>query len=242
MQSLSGKLASLNQFLAKSAERALPFFNTLKNITKENKHEYRWTPEAEEAFQQMKRLIISLPSLTPPFSEGDTVCYITCSGTRLRCLSSTDLTDRNGRHMPVLFEVKNRFGLPRIIVTDNGAQLVNEPFKGWCTRFKIYCHETPHEAVIPAEIGIPYYRTLMIREEYNEEEQRLNLDLLQERREAAAICEAKYKTKMEQYYNKRVRPAGFRPGEFMYRRNEASRMEDERKLGPIGNGPYRKSQ
>ncbi|GJZ03506.1 reverse transcriptase domain-containing protein, partial [Tanacetum coccineum] len=63
------------------------------------------------------------------------------------------------------------------------------------------------EAVIPAEIGIPSYRTLMIREEYNEEEHRLNLDLLQE--------EAKYKTKMEQYYNKRVRPAGFRPGEFV---------------------------
>ncbi|GKD65595.1 reverse transcriptase domain-containing protein [Tanacetum coccineum] len=41
MQSLSGKLASLNRFLAKSAERALPFFNTLKNVTKENKHEYR---------------------------------------------------------------------------------------------------------------------------------------------------------------------------------------------------------
>ncbi|GJW09011.1 reverse transcriptase domain-containing protein [Tanacetum coccineum] len=40
MQSLGGKLASLNRFLAKSAERALPFFNTLKNITKENKHEY----------------------------------------------------------------------------------------------------------------------------------------------------------------------------------------------------------
>ncbi|GKA18710.1 reverse transcriptase domain-containing protein [Tanacetum coccineum] len=64
MQSLSGKLASLNRFLAKSAERALPFFNTLKNITKENKHEFRWTTEAEEAFQQMKRLIMSLPSLT----------------------------------------------------------------------------------------------------------------------------------------------------------------------------------
>ncbi|GJX94881.1 reverse transcriptase domain-containing protein [Tanacetum coccineum] len=61
MQSLSGKLASLNRFLAKSAERALPFFNTLKNITKENKHEYRWTPtEAEELFQHMKSLIMSL--------------------------------------------------------------------------------------------------------------------------------------------------------------------------------------
>nr|GEZ47073.1 reverse transcriptase domain-containing protein [Tanacetum cinerariifolium] len=40
MQSLSGKLAALNRFLAKSVERSLPFFNTLKNITKENKHEY----------------------------------------------------------------------------------------------------------------------------------------------------------------------------------------------------------
>nr|GEU84675.1 reverse transcriptase domain-containing protein [Tanacetum cinerariifolium] len=34
------------------------------------------------------------------------------------------------------------------------------------------------EAVTPAEIGIPTYQTLMIREGYNEEEMRLNLDLL----------------------------------------------------------------
>ncbi|GJU04337.1 reverse transcriptase domain-containing protein [Tanacetum coccineum] len=95
------------------------------------------------------------------------------------------------------------------------------------------------EAVIPAEIGMPSYRTLMIREEFNEEEQRLNLDLLQEQREAAAIREARYKSKMEQYYNKKVRPAGFRPGEFVYRRNEASRVEDQGKLGPKWEGPYR---
>ncbi|GJY35395.1 reverse transcriptase domain-containing protein [Tanacetum coccineum] len=95
------------------------------------------------------------------------------------------------------------------------------------------------EAVIPVEIGIPSYRTLMIQEEYNEEEQRLNLDLLQERREAAAVCEAKYKTKMEQYYNKRVRPAGFRPREFVYRRKMSKMMKDEGKLGQIGQGPYR---
>ncbi|GJR66367.1 reverse transcriptase domain-containing protein [Tanacetum coccineum] len=160
------------------------------------------------------------------------------------------LTPARGGKEVIRFVMDNiicRFGLPRIIVTDNGAQLVNEPFKGWCTRFKIqqmntsvahpqanglveranrslmegiktrlgreragwvdelpnvlWAHrtsikqsngETPFsltygsEAVIPAEIGIPSYRTLMIREEYNEEEQRLNLDLLQERREAAS--------------------------------------------------------
>ncbi|GJT89554.1 reverse transcriptase domain-containing protein [Tanacetum coccineum] len=100
MQSLSGKLASLNRFLAKSAERALPFFNTLKNITKENKHEYRWTPEAEEAFQQMKRLIMSLPSLTPPFPEETLYAYLAVSK---EAVSAVLLTDRNGRQCPVQY-------------------------------------------------------------------------------------------------------------------------------------------
>ncbi|GJV33546.1 hypothetical protein Tco_1393946 [Tanacetum coccineum] len=50
MQSLSGKLAALNRFLSKSAERALPFFKTLKNITKENKDDYQWMEDAKLAF------------------------------------------------------------------------------------------------------------------------------------------------------------------------------------------------
>ncbi|GKF07646.1 hypothetical protein Tco_0041870 [Tanacetum coccineum] len=41
MQSLSRKLAALNRFMSRSAERALSFFETLKKITKENKDEYQ---------------------------------------------------------------------------------------------------------------------------------------------------------------------------------------------------------
>ncbi|GJX60386.1 reverse transcriptase domain-containing protein [Tanacetum coccineum] len=100
MQSLSGKLASLNRFLAKSAERALPFFNTLKTITKENKHEYRWTPEAEEAFQQMKRLIISLHSLTPPLPKETLYGYLAVAN---EAVSAVLLTYRNGRQCPVQY-------------------------------------------------------------------------------------------------------------------------------------------
>ncbi|GJU05656.1 hypothetical protein Tco_1122086 [Tanacetum coccineum] len=70
---------------------------------------------------------------------------------------------------------------------------------------------------------MPTHRTTMIKEgEGNEEEMRLNLDLLQERREAAAIREARYKMKMEHYYNKRVRLISFKVGEYVYRKNEAS--------------------
>ncbi|GJR58946.1 reverse transcriptase domain-containing protein [Tanacetum coccineum] len=68
-RSLAGKLVALNRFLAKPAERSLPFFNTLKNITKENKHEYKWTIEAEEAFKKLKRFIIKLSSLTLHFRK-----------------------------------------------------------------------------------------------------------------------------------------------------------------------------
>ncbi|GJT41909.1 reverse transcriptase domain-containing protein [Tanacetum coccineum] len=53
------------------------------------------------------------------------------------------------------------------------------------------------EAVIPTEIGTPIHRTMMIREAKNEDKLHLNMDILLERREAAAIRDAKYKTKME---------------------------------------------
>nr|GEW27167.1 reverse transcriptase domain-containing protein [Tanacetum cinerariifolium] len=68
------------------------------------------------------------------------------------------------------------------------------------------------EAVIPVEIGMPTYRTAVLDVVYNDEELRLNLDLLEERRERATIREAKAKLKMIKYYNARVRGVTFRPG------------------------------
>nr|GEZ76230.1 reverse transcriptase domain-containing protein [Tanacetum cinerariifolium] len=72
----------------------------------------------------------------------------------------------------------------------------------------------------------------------NNEELRLNLDLLEERRERAAICEAKAKLKMTKYYNARVRGVTFKPGDFAYRSNDASHVVAGGKLGPKWEGPY----
>ncbi|GKG59131.1 hypothetical protein Tco_0602840, partial [Tanacetum coccineum] len=60
------------------------------------------------------------------------------------------------------------------------------------------------EAGIPAEVGMPTYHTAVVDAMYNDEELRLNLDLLEERRERAAILEAKAKLKMKKYYNAKV--------------------------------------
>ncbi|GJX30050.1 hypothetical protein Tco_0238129, partial [Tanacetum coccineum] len=68
------------------------------------------------------------------------------------------------------------------------------------------------ETVIPAEIGMPTHKTSNVNEKTNYQELRLNLDLLDERREIAATREA--------------------------RRNEVSRAANTSKLGPTWEGPY----
>nr|GEV90528.1 reverse transcriptase domain-containing protein [Tanacetum cinerariifolium] len=94
------------------------------------------------------------------------------------------------------------------------------------------------EAVIPAEIEMPTYRTTAVDVVNNDEEPRLNLDLLEERRERAAVCEARAKSKMMKYYNTRVRGVAFKPGDFVYRSNDASHAIAGGKLGPKWEGPY----
>nr|GEY53581.1 reverse transcriptase domain-containing protein [Tanacetum cinerariifolium] len=94
------------------------------------------------------------------------------------------------------------------------------------------------EAVIWAEIGMPTLRIVEVDQVRNNEALEINLDLLEERREEAAIREAKSKAKIEKYYNSKVRNTSFKPGDLVYRNNDASRVEDTGKLGPKWEGPY----
>nr|GEU59427.1 reverse transcriptase domain-containing protein [Tanacetum cinerariifolium] len=95
------------------------------------------------------------------------------------------------------------------------------------------------EAVIPAEISMPTLRTAKVDLVQNNEALEINLDLLEERRDQAAIREAKSKDKMEKYYNSKVRSASFKPGDLVYRNNNASHAEYTGKLGPKWEGPYK---
>ncbi|GKC31496.1 reverse transcriptase domain-containing protein [Tanacetum coccineum] len=94
MQSLSVKLAALKRFLSSSAKKSLPFFETLKDITKENKDEYRWTKSAEKAFQEMKQCIVGLPLLTTPIKEETMYVYLAAA---TEAVSAVLLTERKGK-------------------------------------------------------------------------------------------------------------------------------------------------
>nr|GEW16196.1 hypothetical protein [Tanacetum cinerariifolium] len=78
------------------------------------------------------------------------------------------------------------------------------------------------KAGLGEEIGMPTYRTASIDVVNNDKELRLNLDLLEEHRERAAICEAGAKSKMMKYYNAKVCGVAFKPGDFIYRSNDTS--------------------
>ncbi|GKB28147.1 reverse transcriptase domain-containing protein [Tanacetum coccineum] len=94
------------------------------------------------------------------------------------------------------------------------------------------------EAVIPTEIGMPTLRITEIEIVQNDEALEINLDLLEERKEQAAIREARSKAKMEKYYNSKVRNTIFKLGDLVYRNNDASHAKDSEKLSPKWEGPY----
>nr|GEZ64207.1 reverse transcriptase domain-containing protein [Tanacetum cinerariifolium] len=72
----------------------------------------------------------------------------------------------------------------------------------------------------------------------NDEALEINLDILEERREQAAIHEARSKEKMEKYYNSKVRNTSFKPRDLVYQNNNASHAKDSRKLCPKWEGSY----
>jgi hypothetical protein len=73
-QQLAGRLASLNRFISRSAERNLPFFETLKSAKV-----FQWGPTQQKAFEELKQYLIDLTTLTPPSSGAPLLLYVAAS-------------------------------------------------------------------------------------------------------------------------------------------------------------------
>uniref|UniRef100_A0A2N9I3E2 Integrase catalytic domain-containing protein n=1 Tax=Fagus sylvatica TaxID=28930 RepID=A0A2N9I3E2_FAGSY len=210
------------------------------------------------------------------------------------------ITERNIQNF-VWKAVICRFGIPRVLVSDNGKQFDNPRFRQFSQELGIHNHysspghpqangqvevtnrsllkliktrlegakglwpeelpsilwayrttvriptgETPFrmtfgsEAVVPVEIGLTTFRTSTFDEEENEEQLRLNLDLIDEVRETAETRMKKYQDKMARHYNSRVKPRQLSVGDLVLRKvTLATKNPSEGKLGPNWEGPYR---
>jgi hypothetical protein len=64
-------MAALGRFIARSGEKALPFFKLMKRTGK-----FEWTPEADKAFAELKRYLMSPPIMVAPTFHEPLLLYI----------------------------------------------------------------------------------------------------------------------------------------------------------------------
>lgn len=67
VQALNERIAALNRFISRLAERSMPFFRVLRQ-----KRKFEWTEECQQAFERIKFHLAELPLLTKPL-VGETL-------------------------------------------------------------------------------------------------------------------------------------------------------------------------
>ena len=74
------------------------------------------------------------------------------------------------------------------------------------------------EVVALVEIGLKSSRIELASVEHNEEALRLNLDLLDEKREQVLKCTEDYQRKTARYYDRKVKPRSYKPGDLVLKK------------------------
>lgn len=64
----------MNQFISRSAERNLPFFEVLKSA-----EVFKWGSTQHKAFEELKQYLIDLTTLTPPVLGAPLLLYVAAS-------------------------------------------------------------------------------------------------------------------------------------------------------------------
>ena len=72
VQNLNGKVAALNNFVSRAMGKCLPFFRTLKKS-------FEWMVECQQAFEELKVYLSSLPLLIPSKSKEELFLYLAVS-------------------------------------------------------------------------------------------------------------------------------------------------------------------
>src|SRR4051812_4077996 len=71
VQKFTGCLASLSRFLSRLGEKAIPLYQLMKKADK-----FTWTPQADEAFKELKCMLSTAPILAAPIEKEPMMLYI----------------------------------------------------------------------------------------------------------------------------------------------------------------------
>ena len=93
VQSLNGKIATLNRFISKATEKCLPFFCTLRKL-------FEWTDECQKALKDLKKYLSSLSLLSPSKLGEELYLYIAVSQV---AVSAALVREEEGSQRPIYF-------------------------------------------------------------------------------------------------------------------------------------------
>ena len=93
VQSLNGRVATLNRFVSRATDKCLPFFRILKKA-------FKWTNKCQNAFEELKAYLASPPLLSPFKPDEELFLYLAISPT---AVSSALIREKDRVQLPVYY-------------------------------------------------------------------------------------------------------------------------------------------
>jgi hypothetical protein len=119
MQRLTGCMAALGRFIARSGKKALPFFKLMKRTGK-----FEWTPKADKAFAKLKRHLMSPPIMVAPTFREPLLLYIAATP---RTASAVLVAERDAKVITKEEVDPPCFGAPREVEAEIPSVPQEEP-------------------------------------------------------------------------------------------------------------------
>ena len=159
--------------------------------------------------------------LSPAHPQSNSQAEVTIR--TLKAALKTKLEDLKGKWVEYLSEVLRAYRTTQKSAT-------------WETLFAL---AFVTEAVAPVEVGLKSPRIKLATVEHNDEALRLNLDLQDEKHEQVLRRTEDYQRKTARYYNQKVKPRSYMPGDLVLKKILPARKNPAHgKLGPNWEGPY----
>ena len=99
VQKLTGRIATLNRFIPRSADRSLPFFKVLRSSQK-----FEWGDQQREAFNSLKEYLQQITKLTSPDPKETLLLYTSASQKAVSAALVVEReTDGTRKQLPVYF-------------------------------------------------------------------------------------------------------------------------------------------
>ncbi|GKV40452.1 hypothetical protein SLEP1_g48097 [Rubroshorea leprosula] len=141
VQRLTGRVAALHRFIARSAERCLPFFKVLR----EPKN-FQWTDVCQQAFDELKRYLASVPLLSKPVEGESLYLYL---GVTVEAISSVLLREENKNQKPICYVSKVLQGAEQnYLVAEKAA------FALVYTARKLRAHFQSHQIIVYTDLPL----------------------------------------------------------------------------------------